>query len=254
MSYGFHYITLYYYSEKEKEQAFAIRQNLVSAIYVDFLNENKPKGTTRISVTIGDEDQIIGYFGSILSANAAINEREYWAGDSAKQNQMLLDTIHRIAILCADQYKWEKAIFERAYRKVIESSFIFKKELKKKFSKDRKHQASIVIEKDGRSATISVCFYDKNGLLIKTTELFKPFHSDWFYRKIVNRNKWFNNNEFGIYSKNEELTIKASIENLSSEILITPEKNTKEELESYLRQITFKELNSEADYLKWVNK
>jgi len=111
MSYKLYDITLYYSAETHKEKEFTIRQNLVSDLYVSFLNNYKPKGTTRVSVTLKNEDHIVGYYGSILSVYAYFNEAAYWSSTAIEQNQIMLDTVHRIAILCADKYNWDKTVF-----------------------------------------------------------------------------------------------------------------------------------------------
>lgn len=66
MGYGFYDITLYRQSENSNNKDFAIRNNLISDLYIDFLNGYKPTGTTRISADIGTVDDVRGYFGSIL--------------------------------------------------------------------------------------------------------------------------------------------------------------------------------------------
>ena len=256
MSYKRFDITLYCQTEILNETDFAIRQNLVSDLYVSFLNNYKPKGTTRISVTLKDEYNIMeaGYYGSILIVYANFNDQEYRGSTSKEKNKLILDTIHRIALFCADKYNWDQSVFEVAYEQVIACNFVYKQELKRKFSKDRKHQAAILLEKNGKITTISVRFYSRNGDLIKYIQLLKSFHHDMFYGGIIKNNKWFDNSEFGIHARNEELVLKASIEKSISEIIITPCQNTTEELEGYLRRITYKELGDKSDYIKWANQ
>jgi hypothetical protein len=253
MGYGFYDITLYHLSENSDGKDFAVRNNLISDLYIDFLDGYKPKGTTRISVDIGSEDHIKGYFGSILCAEVAFNEKEYWLSSSVERNKIVLDTIHRVAILSAEKYGWDKVVFDRAYRKVVDCDFIYKKELKKKLSKDKKHQAGLLLEKNGESTMISVNFYNFKGEFLKSVLLLKSFQSAWFYKNI-STHKWFNNLEFGIYTKNDELIIKASLANDSSETVITPVIKTRERLEGYLREITYQEFADESDYIKWANQ
>lgn len=252
MSYGFYDITLYRHSSEKK--GFAIRNNLVSSLYIDFLYGYKPKNTTRISVDIGNEDCVKGYCGSILLAEVAFNETEYWLRGPESQNKIMLDTIHRIAILCAEKYGWDKGVFDLAHSKVLESRFIYKKDLKKKLSRDRKHQASLLLEKNGNSATISVNFYNSKGEFLKSVELLKSFDHEMFYGRLIGNNKWFNNLEFGMQAKNEELVIKAALDKNDAETVISPIIKTKEELEGYLRRITYREFDDESEYIKWSNQ
>jgi hypothetical protein len=253
MGYGFHDITLYYLSENGNDKDVAVRNCLISDLYIDFLDGYKPKGTSRISADIGSADRIKGYFGSILSAEVKFNDTEYLSSPPDVRNKIVLDTIHRVAILGAKKYGWDKGVFDNAYCKVLECNFIYKKELKKKFSKDKKHQASLLLEKNGEWTMISASFYDFNGEFLKSVALLKSFQSSWFYEKIKS-NKWFNNLEFGIYTKNNELVIKASLGKESSETVITPITTSRERLEGYLRRITYQEISSEADYIKWANQ
>lgn len=61
MPYKFYDITLYYYPNGDDALKFTLRQNQVSGRYVQLLNGYKPKGTTRISVELKDEDDIRFY-------------------------------------------------------------------------------------------------------------------------------------------------------------------------------------------------
>lgn len=252
MSYGFYDITLYCHSENSKD--LNIRNNLISDLYIDFLNGYKPKGTTRISVDIGNEDYIRGYFGSILNVEAIFNEKEYWLSSPENQNKIILDTIHRIAIFCAEKYGWDKAVFDSAYNNVIECGFIYKKELKRKPSKDRKHQASLLLEKNGDSATISVNFYNPKGEFLKSVELLKSFHHAMHYKKVSTNNRWFNNLDFGIHLRDQEIIIKASLEKPGSETILKPVRNTLEELKGHLRLITYREFADRSDLVDWANQ
>ncbi|WEA01078.1 hypothetical protein [Mucilaginibacter sp. SJ] len=253
MGYGFYDITLYHHSENSDNKDLAIRNNLISDLYIDFLNGYKPAGTTRISVDIGNEDYIRGYFGSILNVETVFNEKEYWLSSPENRNKIILDTIHRIAIFCAEEYGWDNAVFDNAYNKVIECGFVYKKEFKRKPSKDRKHQASLLLEKNGASATISVNFYDSQGELLKSIQLLKSFHHAMYYKKALTNNKWFSNVDFGIHLKNQEIIITASLEKPGSEAIIRPIKNTREELEGYLRLITYREFTDRLDFVNWAN-
>ncbi|WP_413668717.1 hypothetical protein ACEN9X_01450 [Mucilaginibacter sp. Mucisp86] len=254
MGYGFYDITLYRQSENSNNKDFAIRNNLISDLYIDFLNGYKPPGTTRISVNIGNEDYIRGYFGSILNVEAIFNEKEYWLSQPENQNKIILNTIHRIAIFCAEKYGWDRAFFDNAYNKVIECGFIYKKELKRKPSKDRKHQASLLLEKNGDSATISVNFYNPKGEFLKSVKLLKSFHHTMHYKKALTNNRWFNNLDFGIHLRDQEIIIKASLEKPGSETILKPVRNTLEELEGYLRSITYREFTDRLDFVNWANQ
>jgi hypothetical protein len=248
-------ITLYYYFEDDFSQKFTLKQNVISDLYVQCLIGYKPPKTSRLSVELTDvEDRIIGYFGSILSIKAQFNESTFWVLTDKEQNQEILNTIHRIALLCAEEYNWEKCVFQNAYDKVIQLDFKYEIQGKKKFAPDRKHKATIQLEKNEINSTISVVFYDKLGSKIKSVELLKSFQNAMFYGKIINKYKWFNNNEFGLYTKDEELVIKASLVENKCEVIINPKKNSLEEIQGYLRSVTFQEISNQDEIVKWVNQ
>jgi hypothetical protein len=117
MSWGFNDITLYYYPEGDAAKEFTLMQNDISSAYIKFLNGYKPTGTTRISVELGEEDDVRFYTGSILTVQAAFNATAFWLLDDLSKRTMILDTINRVACLCAVKYNWKKEIFESAYSK-----------------------------------------------------------------------------------------------------------------------------------------
>lgn len=227
-------ITLYYPDSKRKNK-FTPKQNLVSDLYIRFLEGYKPPKTTRISVDLSNEtDSIIGFFGSILVAKAQFNKEEFWNLSDHGQNLMILKTIHRIALICCSKYEWNKEIFEKSYNKVIQSKFLYAFEHKRKHSKSRKFKAALYVQKDEICTTISVTFYDKLDRKIKTIELFKSFQNPMFYSHLIQNNKWFSNTEFGVHAFNGEFTIRASLEAEKSATVIIPEKYSKEELYGHL--------------------
>ena len=75
-----------------------------------------------------------------------------------------------------------------------------------------------------------------------------------FYGSILKKNKWFNNREFGLYTKNEELIISASLDNHESKSIIQEKSKSREELEGLLRRMTYQEFDSQEDFIKWMNK
>lgn len=239
MGYRFNDITLY---RNDNDKDFASRNNLISSLYIDFLDGYKPKATTRISVDIGKEDCIKGYFGSILCAEVAFNESEYLLSSTENRNKIILDSIHRIAVLSAEKYGWDITVFNLSYDKVLECGFVYKKVLQKKLAKDKKHQASLILERNGNSAIISVNFYNSKGEFLKSAELLKSFDHEMFYGELIRNNKWFNNLEFGMHTKKGELIIKTSLDKDGCETIFMPVINTREELEGYLQRITYKEL------------
>ncbi|MBO9703496.1 MAG: hypothetical protein J7604_25030 [Sporocytophaga sp.] len=245
MSHKLNDITLYYHSNEEignREIArkFVGRQNVVSDLYVQFLNKYKPKGTSRISVQLEDEeDAVIGYFGSILMVKAKFEKNDYLKKNEYEQNKLILDTVHRIAILCADVYNWERKVFEDAYLKVLQCNFEYRIEYTRKYSKDKKHLGAISIEKTEEFAAIYVNFYNNYSDPIGKVMILKTFQNEMFYGGIIRKYKWFNNREFGLYTTNEELTIRASLDSSTPQIIIEPKLSRKDQIEGFLRSITY---------------
>jgi hypothetical protein len=117
MGLGFHDITLYYNGNNHAiDLEFTKKQNIVSEIYVRLMNKYKPPKTTRISVELADDDYIVMYTGSILCVKANFDRTVFHSLEQPlDQNLMILETLHRIAIMCAEKYGWDKTIFESAY-------------------------------------------------------------------------------------------------------------------------------------------
>ncbi len=240
MSHKLNDITLYYYPRSEYSRKFTLKQNMVSDLYIQYLGGYKPPKTSRVSVELCESDCIIGYFGSILSVNVKFDKDHYWTLNDNEQKKEILDTVHRVAMLCSEKYEWDKKVFLNAYEQVLKSNFKYEFEGKIKNSRDRNHKAAIQIKKDESATHISVVFYDKSNKQIKNVELFKTYQHEIFYGSIIKKNKWFNNREFGVYNSDEEIIIKASLDNDKSEVIIEPKIHKKEHLEGIL--------------VNWINK
>jgi len=247
-------ITLYYFGEHDIAKRFAMKQNVVSDLYVQYLNGYKPPKTSRISVQLGDIDDPGKHIGSILGPTAKFDKEQYWRLDESGQNKMILDTVHRIALLCAEHHAWDRTLFELAYRQVLVADFKYSLDGDRKMAKDRKHSAAVRIQKDEKCAIISAVFFDKTGSMFKVVELLRSFQDEMFYGGLSRRHKWFSNREFGLYSPNEEIVIKASINHDKSEIVISPKESDLERLEGYLRRATYVDLKSKEDFVKWMNR
>jgi hypothetical protein len=196
----------------------------------------------------------LGHFGSILGARAKFSKETYWLLNADQQNQSILETVHRIALSCAEKFSWDVNRFNEAYRKVLQVNFIYRIESKPKLSNDKKHKASLVLEKDLTSSKFTAIFYSQEGERIKTVQLLRSFQHRMFYGRIVKYFKWFNNQEFGLYTPNDEITIRASLNSDESTICIEPKNTDKERLEGYLNYITYREINSPEDFIDWANK
>lgn len=254
MSHKLNDITLYYFQTSEVAKAFTARQNVISDLYVQYLKAYKPPKTSRISVTLGDDDSVGDFFGSIISASAKFDKEKYWDLSDDEKNLIILDTVHRIALLCAEKYHWEKVHFDNAYQKVLDCNFVYEIEGKRKLSGNKRHKASICISKNLKSTIISAMFYDKSDNFIKSVELLESFQNEMFYDGLTRNNKWFSNSEFGIFDKHEELVIKANMESGKPETVINPSVNSRQVVEYYLQQTTYHELDDHVNIIKLINQ
>jgi hypothetical protein len=254
MSHRLYDITLYYYDEEDLRKRFTLKQNMVSDLYVHFLDGYKPPKTSRISVQLSTEDSPGSHFGSILGASAKFDSKQYWRQDNGGQNELILNTVHRIALLCAEHYGWNKEPFEAAYKKVLADDFVYCVEGTKKTSRDRSHSASIRLQKNEKYATISAVFFRKDGRVEKVVELLRSFQHEMFYGGLTRRYKWFNSREFGMYSSGEEIVIKASLDHNDAITTITPKTTNREELEGQLRRMTYVDFKNDEERIRWANQ
>lgn len=149
---------------------------------------------------------------------------------------------------------WDYDVFVNAFDRIVQSYYVYKIELKIKLSRDQKHKASILIEKNEKNAPISVLLYHNEDNLIKKIELLRPFNKHGFYISIVKKFNWFDNNSFGLSINKDQLILKAYLTKNNSDVEIIPKDKTAEELEGTLRKITFREFNTEKDIVDWINK
>lgn len=254
MSHRLYDITLYYYGEEELGKRFTLKQNMVSDLYVHFLDGYKPPKTSRISVQLSTEDNPGGHIGSILGASAKFDSKQYWELDDGGQKRVILDTVHRIALLCAEHYGWNTTPFEAAYKKVLAADFDYCVEGAQKTSRDRSYSATIRIQKNEKYASISAVFFKKDGHVEKVVELLRSFQHEMFYGGLTRRYKWFNSREFGMYSSGEQIVIKASLDHNDAVTTITPKTTDREELEGQLRRMTYVDFKSDEERISWANQ
>lgn len=137
---------------------------------------------------------------------------------------------------------------------MIESDFTYNVEFRRKLSKNKSYYASISIVKDVEKAMIFSNFYNSNQELINKVKLLDTFQHEMFYGGIVKNNKWFSDDQFGLYTKGEELIIKAFVGQKEPQINIIPKVNKREKIEGYLRRMTYTEINSQEDLINFMNR
>lgn len=250
-------ITLSYGHKDIMAKTFTYKQNAVSDAYVNHLDRYKPPKTSRITVGLIDVNTTKRepfYFGSILHCESYFDKDIFWSLGIYDQRKMILDIVHTVAIDCAKKFSWDVDRFEKAYQKVIDDNLEYRREGKKLSSKDRKLKASILLEKDETSASISVKFFKKDGENIKTVKLFSTHPNYIIYESILKCGKWLSNNEFGFSLRSNQIVIKINVEKEEPELIITPTISDKEYLEGFWGFLTLKEELSAASYFKWLPK
>ena len=219
MSHKLNDITLYYNEgNSESEKRFTGLQNVISQLYVHFLNGYKPKGTSRISVSLGEKEGPISYAGSVLVVHKSFDKKHFWNLNHPEQRLALLNTIHDVAMYCSEKFNWDKEVFEEAYKAVIQNNFEFKIEYQKKKSRNRNYSASVVKIVRQDKTTIYVRVYDKSGKFLKEVELLSSPSHEMFYGSIIKKSKWLNNSDFGfagdifsLYVSVDDLQVKTSL-------------------------------------------
>ncbi len=178
-------------------------QNYISDLYVSKMYGYKPPNTTRVSI-VPSYHKIWNRTwtdGSLKSIAPEFIYEKYLNLDKRGKYQYVLDIIHSCMIQLSEEYKWDEAVFERAYKEVLENNFQFKIEYPAKVSRDKKKSAELCIEKTDLVTSLYVTFLIKENF--KTVKLFDKRNWWWYdsIYKLVKTNKWFDNDRFGIYYK-----------------------------------------------------
>ena len=102
--------------------------NFVSDLYVQKMHGYKPPMATRITINpsyykIWNRTWRIG---SVISIAPFFNNEEYKLLDKNGKYSCLLELIQITVLQLSEEYKWDKSVFERAYKEVRESNFLFK--------------------------------------------------------------------------------------------------------------------------------
>lgn len=237
MSHKLDDITLYHDWEDDRGKEFTIRQNVVSGLYVHLLNGYKPKGTSRVSVSFGQEDMILPYCGSILVAIAKFDKDEYQHQGAEERNGMILDTVHRIAMQSADIHGWDKSVFQWAYAQVVKRNFVFEKTTKLKWARNKKYKAGLAVVNYGCYISVAICFYRPDDTLLNQVTIFLA--PELFYSDVIKQGRWFDDGSFGLYAQQGQWIIKAFPAQDFAEILMTPKGNSREYIEAYVSRYMF---------------
>lgn len=174
--------------------------NFVSDFYVQNMNGYKPPKTSRITIQPAYHDiwNRTWKNGSIVAIAPFFSHDEFSSLNKSGKYKYILDLIQTATIQLSDEYKWDKEVFETAYKKTLDSNFNFRIEYPSKQSKDRKKSGVFVITK---TETTTSAYVDININGTTTTKKLFDKKNSWWYDCIyylARHNKWFDNDRFGV--------------------------------------------------------
>ena len=143
---------------------------------------------------------------------------EYASLDRVGKYKYILDLIQCATLELSDEYLWDKTVFEKAYKDVIDNNFKFKITYPKKLSRDKKKVANLSIEKNETITSVYVNI-ETNGSTIKA-KLFDKKNVWWYDCAyfLAKHNKWHDTNKFGIGFTKGKIDIWYSIEDKDVEL------------------------------------
>ena len=175
-------------------------KNFVSDLYMQKMHGYKPPKTSRITVQPAYHDTWNRTWknGSIVTIAPYYNHDEYPANDKKGKYMYILDLIQRATIPLSEEYNWDKSVFERAYREVLECDFKFRIEYPAKQSRDKRKVGRLIVEKTETITSVLVSI-DVNGSAI-VRRLFDKKNLWWYdgVYMLARFNKWFDTDRFGI--------------------------------------------------------
>ncbi|MFT3934514.1 MAG: hypothetical protein QM726_12905 [Chitinophagaceae bacterium] len=178
-------------------------KNFISDLYVQRMNGYKPPKTTRITIQPAFYNiwNRTWKTGSIVAIAPFYSHDEFASLNKKEKYKYVLDIIQTSTLQLSEEYKWDKTVFENAYKEIIKSDFEFKVIYPAKASRDRKKIGQVIIEKTEKITTVNLLF--TIGESIKKVKLFE--NRNWFWYdiayEIAKNSKWLDNNTFGVYSK-----------------------------------------------------
>jgi hypothetical protein len=146
--------------------------------------------------------------------------------------KLILDMLINSLRKASKEFNWPKELFENAYEKALETSFVNEYELlKPKTSKCRRFLATVKANHNPDFISIFLEVTDKEhkDSPIKIDILNVVYFVDDF-SEIIHGFKWINNDEIITYNKVKEINFKISLKTKNSELFLTPTIND----ESYL--------------------
>lgn len=195
-------------------------ENFVSDLYVQKMSGYKPPKTSRITIQPAFHYTWNRTWknGSIVATAPYFSYEEYSILDNKGKYKNILDLIQSATIPLSEEYGWDKAVFEAAYKKVLDTDFIFKIDYPTKQSIDKKKVAKLVIEKT--ETVTSVYVNIENDGSSNTHKLFDKKNAWWYDGAYIlaRNNKWFDIERFGIGYSKGKIEMWYSLENEKVEL------------------------------------
>jgi hypothetical protein len=178
-------------------------RNYISDLYIRKMHGYKPPNATRVSIDpsyykIWDRTWKIG---SIFSIAQEFIYEKYLSLDKEGKYKYVLDIIHTSMVQLSEEYNWDKTVFERAYKEVLENNFKFQIDYLPKLSRDKKTSAKLTLQKTDMVPSLYASFSTGNEeVFVKLLDKRNWWWYDSIY-KLANSSKWFDNDRFGVYYK-----------------------------------------------------
>jgi len=180
--------------------------NFISDLYVQKMYNYKPPHISRITIQPAFHETWNRTWknGAIVAIAPFFDCEAFAALDKKGKYKYILDIIQISTLQLSEEYQWDKHVFERAYREILENDYEFKIAYPKKFSRDRKKLGQAVIEKTETRTVLNLYFEIGDG--IKVVRLFEKQNSYWYdiAYEMAKNSKWLDNNSFGAFSKRRE--------------------------------------------------
>ena len=204
-------------------------KNFVCDLYVQRMNGYKPPQATRITLQPDYYDiwDRTWKNGSIFSIAPLFEREKYEDLDKRGKYQYILDIVHNSMIQLGEEYKWDRQVFEGAYKEIIESNFSFIINYPSKTSKDKKKQGKLVIQKTETMTTVYTVI--KIGDVSVSRKLFDKRNWFWYDSayQMATHNKWLDNERFGIQIKKLNFSVWYSL--TEDKVLFEVNGNVKDE-------------------------
>lgn len=180
--------------------------NFISDLYVQKMYNYKPPKTTRITIQPAFYDVWNRTWknGSIIAIAPFFSHDEYTLLDRKGKYKYILDIIQTSTLQLSEEYQWDKNVFEKAYREILEIDFEFRIVYPPKMSRDKKKLGQVIVEKTETRTVLNLSL--EIGEDIRIVKLFE--NRNWFWYDIAyemaKNSRWLDNNCFGVFSKKSD--------------------------------------------------